>query len=221
MGQQVSFTFIANGDAMNFDIGFKPDYIEAYSALGGTELGFKWFRVLADAAAAGQYGIAISNTGAVSICSNADNGFIEYNGNEVPLVRIVAPDGDGFSQVKVYGDWDATVDYSSVGTIRSTSAVGTIVRPPIHNGKVFELTTKTGTAASEPTTWDVAPGESVTDGGSNVWICREEDIVRGAGLGFTIGATISSDSEIWVVKAERHDRMGDMGDTAEADPATF
>ncbi len=228
MGQTVSGTFVMQGSAINFDIGFIPDEVEVIYNLeeGDNEVIHKWFRALADLGdkgvyTEGRYGISISAAGAVTIPTTADTGIIPYLGAETPRVRIVSPDGDGFQQALVYGDWSAAVDYNSVGTDRSTTAIGTIVRPPIHNGKVFELITKTGSGTSEPTTWDVAPGETVTDGGSNVWICREEDIVRAAGLGFTIGTTMSTDSDQGVFVARKHLRTGDLGNADSPDPLTF
>ncbi len=220
MGQKISGTVIATADVMNVDIGFIPDEVWLWTALGGTELSYHWLRVLADKAGTGQYGV-LDSAGAKSTPTTAATGIIPYNGAETPRVRIVSPDGDGFTQALVYGDWSAAVDYNSVGTDRSVTAIGTIVRPPTHNGKVFELTTGTGSGTSEPTTWDVAPGESVTDGGSNIWICREEDIVRAAGLGFTIGATICSDGEILAFTAEKHLKYRDLGDADSTDPVTL
>jgi hypothetical protein len=214
---QVSGKFIADGSAVNVDCGFIPDYVELYSALGGTELGFKFFRCLSDLAVAGQYGVALANAGDISCPTTAATGITTYD-SSAGYVEVPAPDGDGYTKTTV-ADWAAATNYATGE--RSTTSVGTVVRPPTHNGRVFELTTDTSTGDSEPSSWDVQPGATVTDGGGNIWTCREERFVRSGAQGFTVGATISTDGELWVFKAEKHDRHGDFGDSADKDPITF
>jgi len=226
MGQTVSGTFIMDGSAINVDIGFIPDYVKLIYNLeeGDNEVIHEWWRALADLGdkgvyTEGRYGISISCAGAVTIPTTAATGIIPYNGSKTPRVLIPAYDGDGLMQTTVYGDYDTTADYSSVGQARSTSQLGTVVRPTTHNGYVYECTTAGGTDATEPT-WPTTPGESV-DAGNNVWICREENIVNAAGLGFTVGATMSTDGDQCIFTAEKHLRTGDMGDAAATDPITF
>lgn len=216
--QSVQGSFIADGGAMNFDIGFKPTYIEAYSALGGTELGKKFFQALLDAETSGQYGVAIANAGDVSVCADAANGFAVYDEGEDIGVMIQHP-GSGKMVLASVADWLAATSYAAGE--RSATAVGTIVRPPIHNGRVFELTTDTDVGTSEPSSWDVEPGETVTDGGANIWTCRKEIVKKSGGAGFTIGATISTDSEIWVFRAVQDDRLVEYGDIDGYDPIKF
>jgi len=213
--KSVQIHAIADGGAMNFDIGFKPTYIEAYSALGGTELGKKFFQVLLDAETSGQYGIAIANAGDISVCADAANGFATYDEGEDVGVMIQHP-GSGKLVLATVADWLAATSYSSGE--RSATAVGTIVRPPTHNGYVYELTTDTGNGTSEPSEWATTPGETCTDGGSNIWTCRKEIVKKSGGKGFIIGATISTDGEIWVIRAVEDDRISDFGDVDGYDP---
>jgi hypothetical protein len=213
----VSGTFIADGSAMNIDVGFVPDYIELYAALGGTELGYKWYKILADEETSGQYGIAIANAGDVSVCADADNGIIEYDTSSLQ-VAIPAADGDGEAKASV-SDYSTSTDYSSAGQARTTSQVGTVVRPSTHNGFVYECTVAGGTGGTEPT-WPTTPGETVSDN-NNTWICREEKVVKGGAQGFTVGTSISSDGEIWTFKAEKHDMSGDFGDADGQDPVSL
>ncbi len=215
MGQKVSAKVIATADAMNVDIGFIPDEVWLWTALGGTELTYHWLRVLADAAGTGQYGM-LDSAGAKSTPTTAATGIIPYLGDEVPRVRIVSPDGDGFQQALVTGDY--TVTRSTNATARSITAIGTILRPTIHNGYVYECTVA-GTGSAEPT-WPIIPGETVLDNDVE-YICREEDIVRAAGLGFTIGATICSDGEILAFTAEQHLKYRDLGDADSTDPVSL
>lgn len=216
----VSGTFIAdNAIAANIDIGFIPDYVELISALGGTELIVRYYRCLADAETTGQYGIIDDGAGALAPCASAAYGIAAYDEGEAVRVLIEDPSTGNLKAKAVYGDYSSAVDYNSVGSARSATAIGTIVRPSTHNGYVYELiTTATGTD-TEPT-WPTTPGETV-DAGYHIWMCREENLTKRGGMGFTVGASISGDGEIWVFKAERHDRMGDMGDAANLDPVSF
>jgi len=214
--QKISGHFIADGSAMTLNLGFIPDYAEFYVDLGDGELCFKFFRILATLATSGQYGIAIGNDGAISACADANNGFAIYEGSKKLSVRLPHPDGDGLTVAPIYGNYDATADYSSVGAARTITSVGTIVRPTTHNGYVYELITTASGTDTEPT-WPTVPGETV-DAGYHVWICREENLVQASGLGITIGATISTNGDIWCYSAERHDEVKNRGDAGNTDP---
>jgi hypothetical protein len=217
---KVSFKATADGGAMNFDIGFIPDEIFAIRDLDGdtNEIYYRFFRVLADTEDDGQYGFVNIQTGDKSACADAANGFIPYDEGDDSHVLITHP-GSGKKDIVTVADWASGTDYSSGA--RSATAIGTIVRPPTHNGRVFELTTATGNGTSEPSSWDVQPGETVTDGGSNVWTCRAEDTFKGGGQGFTVGATLSTDGEEWLFVCEQHDRYEDLGDVDGLDPIRF
>jgi hypothetical protein len=94
-----------------------------------------------------------------------------YEGGKKVKVRIPAPDGNGFANAEV-SDFVAG---AAQPTARSTTAVGTVVRPSTHNGFVYECTASAGVLGTEPV-WPTTPGESVSDG-TNTWICRREDVV--------------------------------------------
>lgn len=216
---KVSGTFIAdNAIAANIEIGFIPDYLEAID-LTTTLIIYRWYRCLADAETTGQYGIADDGAGVISECASADYGFLPYDEGENNRVLIENPSTGLLVPQSVYGDYGAAVDYSSVGAARSTTAIGTIVRPTTHNGYVYELITTASGTDTEPT-WPTTPGETV-DAGYHIWMCREENFTKGGGKGFTVGASISTDSDVWVFRAERHDRTGDMGDADGPDPVNF
>lgn len=216
MGKVVSGTFVACDAAVNVDIGFEPDYVELFSALGGTELGFKYFKCLADAATSGQYGLAIANAGDISACADANNGIIPYEGALTPSVLVESPKpGIGKLRVPVVGFVAGTAQ----PTARSATVIGTIVRPSVKNGYVYECTTSGGVFGTEPT-WGTTIGGTTSDG-TNTWTCRAEETTVGGGRGFTVGATLATNSEIWVFKAEKHDRQGDMGDADDTNPVQF
>ena len=210
MGQKVSLRFVSDGNAKPFDIGFIPDEIHAFRDLdGGTnELEYWFFRVLADAEDDGQYGIAITQAGDIAACADANNGFIEYEEGEDLGVLIEHP-GSGKKVYASVNDWTSAI--STAATARSATAVGTVVRPTTHNGCVYECTTAGTSSGTEPSTWTTTPGETVTDS-TTVFTCRQEEVVKGGGQGFQIGATIMTDGEEWLVTAEKHDKYEDLGD---------
>jgi len=211
----VSGKFLASNAAVNVECGFVPDYIEAFSALGGTEIKYEWFKVLYDyaAAALGKFGFVTD--GAPAHVAAATNGFMPYD-TSVESVVLPAPDGDGFLKATSIADFDAA---EAGYTARTIAALGSVVRPTVHNGFVYEQTTHVG-AGVEPT-WPTKVGESVTIAGGDTWICREERIVRTGVKGFTVGATICTDGEYWAFKAEKHDRYNYMGDADVENPVTF
>ena len=213
----VSGKFVAaNGVATNVECGFVPDYLELIRDLGATEKHLAWWKVLYDYAAAltGMYGYDV-DIAPVPLASAA-LGIIPYD-TSVESVVLPAPDGDGFMKAASIADYNALTTY----TARSVTALGSVVRPSTHNGFVYELTTASGGAAGAEPTWPTKVGDSVTAGSTDVWICREERVVRTGVKGFTIGATISVDGEYWVFKAEKHDRYNYMGDADVENPVTF
>jgi len=222
MSQVLSGTFIADGNASDYpldvDIGFIPDYIEAFELTSTAEVIYRHYRVLEEAETTGQYGLEDSGAGVISACADADNGFATWDGSKESLVLISNPIDDELVPVPVTGSYTTTIGSNALA--RSATNIGTIIRPSAaaHNGYVYECTVA-GTASSEPT-WPTVPGDTVLDNDVK-WICREENIVKGSGQGFTIGKVLNTDSDLWAFKAERHDRMGDMGDAASGDPITF
>jgi hypothetical protein len=212
----VSGKFLASTAEVNVECGFVPDYIEAFSALGGTEIKYEWFKVLYDTAAAalGKYGFVTD--GAPAHVAAATNGFRPYD-TSVESVVLPAPDGDGYMKAASIADYNIATTY----TARSVTALGSVVRPSTHNGFVYELITASGGAAGAEPTWPTKVGDTVTATSTDVWICREERVVRTGVKGFTVGATICTDGEYWVFKAEQHDRYSYMGDADVENPVTF
>jgi len=218
----VSGTFVAdNAIAANIDIGFIPDYVELIADVSDTELMVRYFSCLADAETTGQYGIIDDGAGALSMCASAAYGIAAYDEGEAFRVLIENPSTGKDTAKAVTGDWTTAI--ATAATARSATAIGTIIRPTTHNGYVYECTTAMTTGAATEPTWGTVVGETTTDGTGSLgrWICREENLTKRGGKGFTVGASISTDSDIWVFKAERHDRTGDMSDAANLDPVSF
>jgi len=206
------------GDAYNLALGFIPDFVEIckYHATPDSITWLKWFGPREEDNATiidggGIYGHIID--GAVVSEADADTGVQSYEGDKAPKVLVDSPKpGGGLVECSV-ADWLAATSYAAGE--RSATACGTIVRPPIHNGYVYELTTDTAAGTSEPTAgWATTPGKTCTDGGDNVWTCREENIVNAGELGITIGATLAADSQILLINAFKADMSEDLGDVA-------
>ncbi len=233
---KVSGFVVSNGAAINVDIGFIPDYVELYNfdADATANLGLKWFRCLADdpeTAAHGRYGVAIADGGDITYAAAAANGIIPYD--EGKRLQVLLPDPKTGKLIKVrlgvtadsiiYAvDYNPLTNYNTNGVIRALTVTGTLIRPTVHNGCVYELKYKTAGAAGAEPTWSTVPGEETTDTIGNIWICREENIAKGGGLGFTIGSSLAATADdVIVFKAEKHIRSEDMGDAAIADPVSF
>ena len=207
--------FVADGGLMNFDVGFKPSYIELISALGGTELMHRFYRVLADNALAGQYGIIDNGAGVLS-ANSSGSGIILYEEGEDIGVMLISP-ASGKKIISSVLDW--TSARSTAATARSATVLGTVLRPTTHNGRVYECTTAGTSSGTEPTdaVWDVEPGETVADNDVR-FTCRLEENMKSGGQGFAVEAGISTDSEIWVARFVADDIMEDVGDVDGFDP---
>lgn len=213
--QSAQRVLIGGGAAYDCELGFVPDMIKGftYNSTPDSIVYFDYQGPLAAAnaviiAGGGIYGWSLN--GAVIAELTADTGFIPLEGSKTPRVLVESPKpGTGLIATTVL-DWAAGTSYSTGE--RSATAIGTIVRPPIHNGYVFELTTDTGNGTGEPSSWDVSPGETVTDDGSNIWTCREENITGGGEPGITLGATLMTDSNTVIFYAQKFDSVKDLGD---------
>ena len=208
-------SFVADGNAIDVNVGFVPDFVIAFEGYEETNPAIHyWSRDRIDAASAlGQFGLIMSGTGTVTVHADADNGFAELD-EATNKILLPAPDGDGERQADVPNPY--TLARSSAATARSTTALGTVLKPSRGNetGYVYECTTA-GTGSAEPD-WPTVPGESITDG-STVFICREEKVVQGNVKGFTVGATISTDTDEWSWLAFAADKVNPDVDAASVD----
>lgn len=215
--KKVGGSLIAQAGAFNIDIGFVPDKFKAYIALGGTILEMRFYKALADnATASGQYGI--TNTGGTqALNASAAAGFAAYD--TVTLKAILpAPGGTGEVAATITGSFTVAKAASLNPTARSTSVVGSVIRPTVQNGFIYECTTKGGSMAAltEPT-WGTVPGETTSDG-SNTWTCRVEKLKNVGAKGITVGADIATDSDEWTWEAEQWDSVAPEKDAASYDP---
>ena len=207
--------FEGDGNARNIDCGYIPQYVILYQDVAKTSPDkIEWFERFVDDSS--MYGLQTTgSTGVVTRLTTAATGISEYSENSVGVL-IESPQDSGKQVFASVADWAAATDYSSAGSARTATAIGTIVRPPDHINRVFELTTATGAGTSEPATWDVQPGETVTDGGSNVWTCRDENVTKGDFYGFTVGATAQTDAKEYYFIAVGSDKDQDKGDESGA-----
>ena len=212
--------FIADGSAVNVDVGFVPDMIMAFEGIEETNPAQHfYFKELANTANGnGQYGMVRAGTGTVTKHAAATNGFAEYDTGTLKQM-LPAPTGTGELGATLAANFVAG---TSQPTARSTSVLGTIVKPSTAdvNGFIYECTASTGVYGTEPT-WPTLLGDTVVDDQTNTWMCREEKLKQIGGKGFTVGATIATDGEILCFKAEQHDKAGDMGDADSSSPVSY
>jgi len=206
--------FLQDGNAVNVILGFVPDLLEVFDNIQQTNPErITWQKAVADAGLTGQYGWTRAGTGTLTACADANNGIIAFDqsGNYV-LVESPMP-GVGKKATPVL-TWAA----SASKTARSATAIGSIVRPAVRNGYVYECTGAgtTNDTEGEPT-WPTTPGASVTETDGVIWTCRIEEVVRGGGKGFTFGATLSTDGRYAMFIAYRCDRNKYLGDAADGD----
>lgn len=217
MSKIVSGKFIARAAAFNVECGFVPSYVKAISALGGTELEFEFFKILADLEVSGQYGFTLSTTGVPEPAASG-SGIVPYDAS-ANKVSLPSPTGQGEAFADHPDPW--TKSLSDAASARTTTALGSLVKPTSgnENGLIAECTTA-GTGSSTEPTWPSRPGQTVTDG-TTVWTMREYKSVVVGVKGFTVQAGIATNGELWVFKAEEHDRFEDMGDADVKDPLIF
>lgn len=221
MSKIVSGKLTVGAVAVNVECGFIPDYVQAISAIGGTEITFEWWKVLYDtvAAAKGKFGFVTSI--APAHVAAATNGIIPYD-TSIESVLLPAPDSDGVVMAPSIADYSTTTTYVARDLSAGVEVLGSVVRPTTHNGFVYECIVASGGAAgAEPTSWGTTVGGRTVAGSGDEWICREERIARRGVKGFTLGATICTNGEEWVFRAEKHDRHADMGDADVENPVTF
>lgn len=213
--KKVGGHFIADGDAVNIDVGFVPDKFVAIAKYEETNLvNYEWLRERANTANAnGQFGITrAAGGGALTKLSSAAGGFEAYD-ETANQVLVPAPDGDGVTQGTV-ADYNTATTY----TVRSTTALGSIIRPTVKTGFVYELINASSGAAGTEPTFSTTVGGSTTATSGDIWITREENTVAGGAKGVTVGADIGTDSDEWSWEAELWDAVKPEQDAASFDP---
>jgi len=207
--------FKSDGNTLNVILGFVPDYLEIYFDFTGVAAPtiYKWSKAIADGALTGQYGFQDASTGDWVACADAANGIVAFDssGDYVLIDSPIPAAGKKATAV------NTTAWASLTPVARSATVIGTIKRPTVRNGRIYECTTLVGAATTEPTTWPTTPGATVLDGGTNVWTCRMEEVCRGGGKGFTLGATLQSDEDYAHFIAYRTDKDRYLGDAADGD----
>jgi len=207
-------SFIANGNAVNVDVGFIPDLVIAIEGQEETNPQMHiWSRDRIDAASLqGKFGFVRAGTGTLTGHAAAVNGFAPYD-TAVAKALLPHPSGEGEMAATLPAAYTTTL--STAATARSTTALGTILKPSTgkENGYIYECTTA-GTSSAEPA-WPTVPGQSVTDG-TVVFICRKLKIKNVGVKGFTLGATGQTDSDEWTWFAWQADKV-----TAEKDAASY
>lgn len=207
---------IADGNAINVDVGNIPDKVIATAkAEEANPLIYTWYKERANTVNSNaQFGYLLTgSSGVITKAADAANGIQEYDTSELRAI-VSAPGGSGEVSATIAADFLAG---ATQPTARSVTVVGTIVRPSTHNGFLYECTTSAGVYGTEPTTWGTVVGGTTSDG-TNTWTCRDEKLKWIGAKGFTIGATISTDTDEWTWEAEFWDTVAAERDAASYDP---
>ncbi len=211
----VSRILIGSGNAYNLVLGAEPFRVEVdLISTDNNSIFYTWNGRNQEEGAVNitdstEYGIKIAE-GVTTICDTTAKGISLYDGSKTQMVLVPSP-VPGIGDVKVAVN-DYTVTRSTNATARSGTAIGTILRPTVHNNYVYECTFA-GTGSAEPDPWPTPPGEAVTDG-TVIFTCRRENIVAGKGIGVTLGATLLASTDLFFVRAyiaEQGDDILDIG----------
>lgn len=211
--------FVADGSAVNVDVGFIPDFVIGVEGLeeGSWQL-YLWFRSAIDSASAlGQYGLKVV-AGTHSVISAAASGFAPL---DTIALRLLLPNPAGGDDLAVALPNPYTVTRSSNATARTSTALGTVLKPSLNNvaakfGLVYECITA-GTGSAEPT-WPTIAGGRVLDNDVE-YIAREEKSENRGIKGFTLGGTGQTDSDEWIWAAFAADKVSPDRDMANFDNA--
>ena len=213
----VSGKFLAaNAVATNVECGFEPDFILAISDPAGTPVQHQFYKLLQDIAASGRYGLIYAAGAAPTPNASEALGIKTYDVS-IDTVFLPATDGEGYVKSPAVIDWAAAV--TPVARV-ANGVLGTCIRPTTHNGMVYECTISGGVMGTEPATWPLNPGATVSDT-NNTYVARVERICRRGCKGFTVGETLSVNGIMWVFRAELHDRYTYMGDADIENPVFF
>ncbi len=203
-----------HGSDINLDIGFVPDLfmLMAMEDSTNSNLTLWWDEMANNEAAGDKEGCIMDGGGTTNIAYCADSqGIVKYD-TAAYKALVPAIDGHGLQEATIYGDYATGKAAPLTPTARTISVLGTIIRPTIKNGFLYECTAGevSMSGLTEPT-WPKIPGDTVSDG-SNTWICREERLVKSGHKGVTIASELQTDSKYayWVAfKSVQHKDGGD------------
>ena len=211
--------FVADGNAVNVDVGFVPDFVIGIEALEETnQLYHYWFRSAIDSASAdGQFGL-LDTAGTKTKHAAALNGFAVL---DTQALKVLLPNPAGGDDLAADLPSAYTVARSTAATARTATALGTVLKPSVTNsaaklGLIYECITA-GTGSAEPT-WPTVVGGTVLDNDVK-YIAREEKSENRGIKGFTLGATGQTDSDEWKWVAFAADKESVDRDMANFDSA--
>lgn len=216
---------ISTATNYNLELGFSPHHVRVLVCDTAPIIYEWWGKIMNDSllaiAGSWEFGTKFVGGSSATYMADAETGISAFDGSKTPQVLIADPSTGDLTKTTlgvktaVAGvrnvDYNPLTDYNTYGVNRSSTLIGTIIRPTTHNGCVYELHTKSSGAAGTEPDWGTVPGETTTDPSDNIWICREENIVASKGLGITLGYTLLEDGKEVYVIAERFNRYEDIG----------
>lgn len=205
--------WLSSALATNVILGWIPDFLIVYEDIQGATNPYVycWSKAVHDGVISGQFGWVDASTGDWAACADADNGIdaLVPSGQYVNIESPIAGVGKKARPVNNYA-------ITTTMVARAADVIGSIVRPTVRNGYVYEVTSYSAATGSAEPTWPTTPGDSVTEATSgNIFTCREEEIVMGGGYGFTMGTTVQTNGHYCFFMAFKSDKDAYFGDAAE------
>ena len=218
MSKMNSGQFVADGNEVDVEVGFIPDFVIAFEGLEETSPNpHFWFRSAIDAISSdGEFGLLMTGTtGVITKHAAAINGFAPLDSQALKVILSNPAGGDDLATDLP----DAFVAGTAQPTARTATALGTVTKPSLgnENGLIAECTTSGGVYGTEPT-WPIIAGETVSDG-NNTWTMREEKNENRGIKGFTLGATGQTDTDGWKWVAFAADKENEDRDMSNFDQA--
>lgn len=193
MSQQVLRHFESDGLAAIIDLGFVPNLAKVHLDDGTNVDIITWFQRMFDDQET--YGTIMTGTsGITTVAGTAATGISAFDST---LLRqmLPAPNGDGLQGGTLAAAY--TVARSTAATARSTTALGTVLKPSVNDvaakiGLVYECLTA-GTGSAEPT-WPTVVGDTVLDN-DVLYIARESNLQDIGVKGIQIGADVINNDD--------------------------
>ena len=205
--------FKGNGLDVNIILGWVPDFVIVIAdVLTTTDIHY-WQSTACKVGSATRYGWITANAqGTDNLEINGTGeGIIDYN-TSFPAAVVMSPIvGRGYVK-KPINQYAVTTAWVA----RSATIVGSVIRPTVRNGFLYECTTYLAATGTPEPTWPTVLGGTVTEGTSgNVFTCIEDRQVQGGGQGFTVECLVVADEEHAFFMAWRADDEKYMGDASD------
>jgi len=209
MDRPVVARWLEDGGDVTVDCGFLPSFAILFEDTEGTNPNIYFYSKLWNDQSTTLGALLL--TGSSGVVTRDTDAMAEFDTKyQGVLVPNPAGNDPNFRVPTVYS---SSTDYSGL-EVRSTTAAGDVVWPTTRNGFVYELVTGTTTGSETEPTWPTTVGTTVTDGNSNVFTCRTEEVFTKGCQGLTVDATVQTDGQYSLLVAWESLAVKDVGDVA-------